>query len=46
MTIFNLFINFINNIMNFSILGIKISVYLLSITIIIIVFKIIKHIAE
>lgn len=46
MQIINIFIKFINEIMNFSIMGIKISVYLLSITIIIIVFKIIKNIAE
>ena len=46
MTIFNLFIKFVDEILGFSILNIKISTYLLTITIIVIVFKIIKNIAE
>lgn len=46
MRILDLFIKFINEIMNFSIMGIKISVYLLTITVITILFKIIKHIAD
>lgn len=46
MQLLTLFIKFINEIMNFSILGIKINVYLLTVTVIIIVFKIIKNIAE
>lgn len=46
MTIFNLFINFINRIMDFGIFDIKISAYLITITLITIIYKIIKNIAN
>lgn len=46
MTILNIFINFINQLLNFEILNIKLATYLITITIVIVLFKIIKHIAE
>lgn len=46
MTIINIFINFINAIFNFEIMNIKLSSYLLTISIILIIVGIIKSIAK
>ena len=46
MIILNLFIDFINAILNFKIFNIELYAYLLTITIIVIIFKIIEAISK
>lgn len=46
MDIFNLFINFINQILSFKIFDVKLSTYLLTITLISMVFLIIRNISS
>ena len=46
MTILNLFIDFVNNILNFKIFDVKLSTYLLTITLISFIFLIIKNMAN
>ena len=43
MTILNLFIDFVNNILDFEIFDVKLSTYLLTITLISFIFLIIKN---
>ena len=46
MSILNLFIDFINEVLNFKILGTSIIVYLISITVIIFIFKLIGNLGN
>lgn len=46
MDIFNLFINFINQILSFKIFDVKLSTYLLTITLVSMIFLIIKNISS
>lgn len=46
MNILNLFIDFVNDILNFSIFDIKLSTYLITITIFIVILNIVKSITK